>query len=324
MNIPKNTSNAFFSSIKIVAAFNELLVAPLSDFPDEEGPIVIVLDALDECGDVESRRTLLQLLAEGTAGLPSFVRILVTSREMADLSHAFTGRGHILTLNLNLESDNRKDVLSFIESRLEDKTNMQELSLPSNRPKPKEIQALADRAAGLFIWASTACQFIDSHDPRIRLEMLLRTGIKGNAQAALDKLYKTALESAGNWKDDVFCSDFSAITGAILVARNPISPETIDKLLALNERPSLRRLGCVLHFTNQTGPVRILHPSFADFLSHKDRCATSYIDTFHHNKFLAIRCVDHLDERLKENICNLTLTQVVPNSIVPHLHDDGR
>jgi hypothetical protein len=137
---------------------------------------------------------------------------------------------------------------------------------------------------------------------------------------ALDGLYKTALKATGILDDDEFCSDFRAVMGIILVARNPISYQTIDELLSLDS-PSLYtidKLGCVLRWSD-TEPVRTLHPSFAEFLTTLKRCNREalYIDTSVHNFNVAIHCIHHLNRVLKKNFSNLTLSMMPVETTIP-------
>jgi hypothetical protein len=66
-------------------------------------------------------------------------------------------------------------------------------------------------------------------------------------------------------------------------------------------------LGSVL---SQGETIRVLHPSFADFLLARNRCerAVWFFDHTVHNRELAIRCLDRLESVLKRNICNLTVS----------------
>jgi hypothetical protein len=91
-------------------------------------------------------------------------------------------------------------------------------------------------------------------------------------------------------------------------------------LLSL-ETPSrdiISRLGCVLHWS-ETEPVRILHPSFADFLSDRLRCGSDlwHVDTVLHNRLLAVHCLSHLNTVLRRNICDLVLSQAIVNEVLP-------
>ena len=108
--------------------------------------------------------------------------------------------------------------------------------------------------------------------------------------------------------------------GTILTARNPISDKAIDRLLSL-ETPSryiISRLGCVLHWS-ETEPVRILHPSFADFLSDRLRCGSDlwHINAVLHNRLLAVHCISHLNTVLRRNICDLVLSQAIVDEVLP-------
>jgi hypothetical protein len=179
---------------------------------------------------------------------------------------------------------------------------------------------LAERACGLFIWASTACRFINAYSPQKRLDILLQDDVNSKPQLALDALYKTALKATGILDDEEFRSDFRAVMGIILVARNPVSYQTIDTLLSADPSSlyTIEKLGCVLRCSN-TEPVGILHPSFADFLKTPQCCnyKALYIDTSMHNHSLAIRCIHHLNGVLKKNISNLALSMMPVKNTLP-------
>jgi len=62
--------------------FTKLLLAPLAAIAKlhSKGPIIIILDALDEHGDSKSRQSVVALMAKEFARLHSGLRFLVTSR----------------------------------------------------------------------------------------------------------------------------------------------------------------------------------------------------------------------------------------------------
>jgi len=68
------------------------------------------------------------------------------------------------------------DILSFLRSRMTEIRSIHTLLLLAHDwPGGAAVSALAERATGLFVWASTACRFIaESHDPRTSLNILLR------------------------------------------------------------------------------------------------------------------------------------------------------
>src|SRR5882724_970394 len=61
------------STPPIHTQFTELLLDPLTAVAKMQcqGPIIIILDALDECGDADSRQSLVALLAKEFAKLPT-------------------------------------------------------------------------------------------------------------------------------------------------------------------------------------------------------------------------------------------------------------
>jgi hypothetical protein len=180
-------------------------------------------------------------------------------------------------------------------------------------PGEECIQKLAGRASGLFVWASTASRFIDGHDPRRRMDIILDDhAASGGAEHALDALYRQALQSARSWDDDNFIADFNAILGIVLVAQRPLSSDAIDLLLdAPYNRPSnhtISQLGCILQ---QNPTVRLLHPSFADFLMTRSRCGRDvwFFDPVSHHRTLSFQCWRRLNVVLKRNLCNLSLSK---------------
>ncbi|KIM86453.1 hypothetical protein PILCRDRAFT_326973 [Piloderma croceum F 1598] len=182
-----------------------------------------------------------------------------------------------------------------------------QLSFPEDWPGDEAIGHLTERAFGLFVWASTAVEFIRrAHYPANRLKALLQGEPTSGAMTALGALYKTALEDAGKWDDHEFVEDFRAIMGIVLAARSSLSISAIDLLLGIPSANTIALLGCLLI---QHPTVRVLHPSFADFITHTDpRTYPWVIDAPSRNFYLALACLERLHLSLKQNMCNLTLS----------------
>jgi hypothetical protein len=303
--------------------FTKLLIEPLRSLQtfQSEGPIVVVLDALDECGNADDRRLLLRALAEKSSNLPSVLRVVIASRPDHDIRNHLEPKRNVLSHKLNIDSDDtRNDIEAFFRHQL--MIIAQNNFIPSSIDWPgrPRINALVQRAAGLFIWASTACKFIDAYDPEQRLRLLLQTDITSTAESALDQLYITALQSAGDWTDTIFSADFRAIVGSILVLRNPLSATALNDLLPLDghrhPQHAISRLGCVLY---NNAVIHILHPSFADFLTNRLRCESDvwFIDIASHNLRVTLHCLDRLDSFLRRNQCDLTLSPVPADIRLP-------
>lgn len=272
---------------------------------------MVVLDALDECGNAETRRVLLDLLAEQSNRLPAL--FVFTTRPLQDICGCFEDRDHILLQDLDITThQNHDDISTFLNHRLRKiQKKYPSLRRRNDWPGDERFLKLVHKASGLFIWASTACRFIDQHPVDSRLQIILQGTSASTAHDTLDALYRTALEDAGSWDNPEFVSDFRAVLGFVLVARRPLSGDNIISLLNNSVTEGcidvVSQLGCVLQFNPK---ARFLHPSFADFLYHRHRCGI--LDWFfeeprlHHS--LALRCIQNLDSVLKENLCGMTLS----------------
>jgi hypothetical protein len=287
-------------------------------------PAVVLLDALDECGDPRARQHLLAILAKETAGLGSVLRFIVTSRAEynSDIRNAFENQVHIIPCELDITSDvNTMDILLYSWHHAKETRNANQYPrLPADWPGEHVIQELGTRASGLFLWAATAWAFVNSYYPQQRLEMLLHGYAPYIAETTLDALYRIVLESAGAWQDENFVHGFRLILGTVIALKDPLSSTAIDRLLDLpSDQPSLHtisRLGCVL---SQSPTVRVLHLSFADFLCNRARCGRDiwFFDAVAHNQHIAMRCLQILNGTLRRNICNLTLSADMDTEVLP-------
>jgi hypothetical protein len=134
-------------------------------------PLVLVIDALDECKPPAEIELVLVLLLE-TSGLtlpqaadeaaPPQLRIYVTSRPEIEV------RSGLYNMSA---SQRRRDILHLIEPLVVNNvigrffqyslaTLMLEPPLVQGRRDEDVVRRLAEKADGLFIWAATACRFI--------------------------------------------------------------------------------------------------------------------------------------------------------------------
>ncbi|TCD61368.1 POC1 centriolar protein [Steccherinum ochraceum] len=262
----------------LVEQFAILILEPLRALPEEYRatgePLVIVLDGLNECGDARSRKELLFVLSQKTTQLPSWLRIIVTSREERDIVDAFESSPNIRSQGLDISTESNKlDIMLYIREAMrrirESKT---ELPL-ENWPGDDAIQALSDKAAGLFIWAAIACAYDDGHDPVSRLETILRGSMR---HQQLDELYLTILQMLGDWTDDSFATAFQDIVGAVVAAEEPLTDMIIDQVL---DRPptqpaihTIKSLLCILT-VQEDRVLQIIHDSFEDFITNSNAAA---------------------------------------------------
>ena len=304
--------------------FEVLLLNPLRRVVNAiTGPIVIVLDALDECGNAEQRRDLLQLLKIDFARLPPKVRILVTSRPEEDIMEDLQSKSHVRHVELQHETDRSKlDVGLYIKRGMMDALGKR---APNMQSLEEKIQALTDAADGLFIWASTAVKMVLDADDRVhKLESLVKdiqlVGVNG-----IDGLYAAALVACGiSWQEPRSRERFSSILGLVLFAKEAMAVEVIEAILGLDAdmaELTLGRLKSVLSY-GYGKPVRLHHSSFADYLSSPKRSGSFpwHIDETKHKQNVAVHCFDVMGKTLRFNMCDIE-SSFLPNSEVPGLKE---
>jgi hypothetical protein len=175
------------------------------------GPIIIAMDALDECGDADSRKGLVSLLSNEFHKLPPVFRFLITSRPDSDIADHFREQSSII--KMHLETSITADIHVYIRSRMEEIRKRHKLEW--QWPGVPAIQILIEYSEGLFIWASTATKFLEGHGPKTKLEFLLQRNPKAGSN--LDQLFEDALRTSGSWDDPDFAGDARAVLAAIVL-----------------------------------------------------------------------------------------------------------
>ena len=85
-----------------------------------QGPIVVVIDAPDECGDSISRQTLLALLAQELAKLPAAFRFLIASRAESDIVEALKVQPNMVQMELSITTDsNAEDIHMLLRNEMD-------------------------------------------------------------------------------------------------------------------------------------------------------------------------------------------------------------
>ncbi|RDB19739.1 hypothetical protein Hypma_013220 [Hypsizygus marmoreus] len=247
------------------------------------GPILLVIDALDECGDPNTRDKLLLILSQETLQLPENFRILITSRPEKDIVDAFQNQAYILQKNTDRIKDTNTDIGKFIDLQLE----KQKKSLEKKWPNRLWHSKMVAKSEGLFQWAATACLFIkrNGSSPAEDLESLLSS--QGNN---LDALYFTILKNIFDIKDTGIMNNVRSILGKVLALKEPLSLFAICQLLHPHHEEDtikavLQPLGSLLSgVTEEDISIRPLHASFQDFLRSKNRSKIFCIDLTQDNE----------------------------------------
>ncbi|KAJ3080404.1 hypothetical protein HK102_003084, partial [Quaeritorhiza haematococci] len=308
--------------------FEELVVKPLQMIECEpQEKVVIVLDALDECGRPrQGRRTkLLNILANMCRRMPSFVRFFVTGRPEDDL---LTILDRLDARELKpIEENNIRDLEVYARFRL--KNHFVSAAVDSDNDVDggnleKGVECLVRKANGLFVWMRLACDHIKAKDPgrdedTLRLIDSLDPKLDGiYSKSLLDALAATSNNS--DLEDDCQLteSDFQRVMGTMSVLKGPLTQKSLARFLEMDES----RLAVVLQrfrflvSIHQNGVVSFMHKTVAEFLTDRARCTDTrfFIDTRVFTLLVAERCLELLtstesdeDSRdvLRVNMCDL-------------------
>jgi hypothetical protein len=313
--------------------WNQLIFRPLSQLiaGSVPSPFVIVIDALDECEEERDIRSILQLLAEiKNLGATRF-RVFLTSRPETPVRLGFRTMLGIIHHDLVLHDVSRAavdhDITIFLRDKFREMREEFEY-LPAGWPGEDKIERLAQKADGLFIYAATVCRFINGDEQWSQqnlLDIVLPDAGSGQFPEwahdvpsksptwELDEIYTQILQRSLNEVQDGRDKDqllqtLKLVVGSLALLAEPLPAATLANLLQIRSETvnlRVRHLHSVLKVPqSQNQPIRLLHPSFRDFLVNKDRCSDPnfWVDEKQAHRTLAERCIQLMSASLKQNI----------------------
>ncbi|KAK7059348.1 hypothetical protein R3P38DRAFT_3522314 [Favolaschia claudopus] len=113
-------------------------------------PVVIIIDALDECLDPASRRALVSLIAIDMKRLHPAFRLLITSRPDLDIVRALSSQSHITAHQLEIGTeDATRDIQLYLRQRmreLSERCGVENSRWPAEHDlnPPRRLQQLLD------------------------------------------------------------------------------------------------------------------------------------------------------------------------------------
>ena len=303
-----------------------LVLRPLTmtEVNSVQSPLLLIIDALDECEDERDVKEILRLLA-AAGSLPAIqLRILVTSRPEIPIRLGFRKMAGILHRDLVLHNVPREIIDHDITIYFRDELEHIELT-------EQTIRRLIEKAGGLFIWAATACRFIKEGKrvANTRLSLILEGGnSERNPEKELDNIYTRILLNSisGDYNEEEkveLFELFRKIVGAIVILFDPLSADALARLLNMPKAAvdqTLSDLHSVLEIPErQPYPIRLLHPSFRDFLLSKERCQNPqfWLDEKQVHGDMAKSCLQLMSDSLRMDMCDLG----VPGALVNDLAD---
>ncbi|PAV14694.1 nucleotide-binding-oligomerization-domain like receptor [Pyrrhoderma noxium] len=313
----KKSGNLGSSNLK--AKFDILLQQPLSAVATEVGhPVLIVLDALDECGTPELRQSLLHVLRDCLPALPANFRVIITSRPDEGIDTLISSSRFRVKV-LDQHSDESKvNVKTYIKFQFDQMRSSRKLKVPSDCDWDNSIQTLSESADGLFIWASTAVRFVEGE--RSSRYRCFHNLVCNATSLKLNELYTTILFQVSKWSEGDQ-ETLRNIFSLILFAKRPLLDREINEILDVEMDVTSNLLSYFRSLVRyeEGQPIRIYHASFYDYLISCEGSAW-YIDVEVERAHVTRRCLEQMGDLLRYNICNIP-SSFVSNSDVTDLDE---
>ncbi|KAK7735396.1 hypothetical protein SLS63_003866 [Diaporthe eres] len=336
-----------------------LIARPLSSLDDQTFlPIrlVIVVDALDECIKRTEAEELLSMLATLKDLHQVQLRLLITSRSEKHILGSFENLSKTLHRSMLLdkikphtEGESIKDDITFYLSHTLEKI-AETHGVAKDWIDQANINKLSKKADGLFIYAVTACRFLDAedfHDEEARQERLDQIfqdysetddsdsekddwGVDA-PQNKVDEIYLTVLSFPDHKRmpprmREKTYEGMRMTLGFLAVLFEPVTTSSFENLLpplpvALAQL--LKKLHSIVGVPrDEKSTLDLVHLSFRDFILSKKRSKQLKfrVDETGMHKEVFNRCLEIMSSKLCRDICGLvmpgTMASEVPKSRV--------
>ncbi|KAK3175410.1 hypothetical protein K4F52_010288 [Lecanicillium sp. MT-2017a] len=276
--------------------FDKIILQPLSLIQRKE-PIVIIVDALDECDEENDVKLMIYLVSRAKTLNSVQLKVFLTSRP--DLPprlgfKAIEGKYQDVILHEIPKLVVEHDISLFLENELSQIRHDYNKTVPDNRqlskdwPPRSKITILVEKAIPLFIFAATVCRFIGDRKlgtPDSQLTKVLQPR-PGHHLSKLGSTYLPVLnnlivDSSAEQHVEIL-QRFRYIIGSVIILASPLSTTALARMLDLPRDEIDSKLD-VLHSvlsvpSSPHKPVRLLHQSFRDFLLKKTEENAFWVD----------------------------------------------
>ncbi|KAJ7584224.1 hypothetical protein C8J56DRAFT_1054786 [Mycena floridula] len=254
----------------------------------------------------------LAILKNQVPKLPGNVRVFVTSRQDEKIMESLPQSPHVRHHSMEIEGKaNMHDIGIYIRYRL---TKIAKAKKFGNWPTEAQILKFQLKSEGLFIWASTICEFLASSfitrtKPEFESILQDHSPVGLEPFKKMEALYDVIIDRCFSTRTESLF--YQGIIGAVMAAKVPLSMsalqalidwklETLDVTGFIRQSP-IRTL--LMGHHDETTPIRILHLSFRDYLTDPGRSVgQSFIDEKHHSARLALHCIEVMNREFIKDI----------------------
>lgn len=274
VNIENLTMSSVSAEDAFVLAIREPLAILASRQPDAR--VVILVDALDEALVYSGQTNIVTLLAQ-TAGLPSNVRFLLTSRQEPRVENEFLDADGLYVSAEEHNARNHNDIRHYVTAQFRTAPSLTMLqTLHSPEKAQKEIDAIVEKADGNFRYITFLLG--EMEDGRRQLSGLrgLPNGLEGLYYQSLDRLVR---QGERRWRND-----YAPIFGILSVSQDALTLLQLSALTGQGENVLWDRLIELQQFVEEVIPTgkemdgeqedvesvyRLYHQSVADFFGNR-------------------------------------------------------
>ena len=246
-----------------VTAFRQLVVEPARAIEPPAVPHLVIVDALDEAATREGE-TIVDLIAAHAAALPAWLRLVVTSRPEAGITARLKG---LEPFELAASrSENRDDIDAYLAARLG--------ALGSGTATATAATALADRAAGNFLYAKMAADALESGTLTIADLHSLPAGIDAFFSVAFAKAFPDP---------QAYLAEIAPVLRPLAVAYAPVPFAVLQAASGLDASGLNLRLRRLRSYIRVEGPgdaatYALYHRSLGDWLRDRDLASAYWCD----------------------------------------------
>ncbi|KAL6696242.1 hypothetical protein J3F84DRAFT_408111 [Trichoderma pleuroticola] len=318
------TLNPRIGHLNLYNQWEKLVLEPLGLLASSsvQQPLLIVVDALDECDDEKDVGMLIGCFASTITTIKEIpIRIFVTSRPELPIHLTLSRVSINLRENFTLHSIEQAivdgDLRIYYQHHLSQLS--QRYTWNQHIILDDVIWSLVGKTHGLFIYAATACRFIKEggrNSERRLLDLSAPESSASKAEKELDNIYTTVLESSfrtelSSIEAVELQPEFQKIVGSVVVLFDTFAlTDLVDIINEQKERVEsmLNNLRSVLDISeDDRSQISILHPSFRDFLLDPGRCSHKAFrisaKVVHYDLFE--RCLAIMHGSLPKDICKL-------------------
>ncbi|KAJ4245749.1 hypothetical protein NW762_013873 [Fusarium torreyae] len=316
--------------------------------------LVVVVDALDECAKSSEAEKLVGMLAEQLKALRRVqLRLLITSRSEGHITKSFAQLAEDLYRSVRLEKIRppvegdliKDDITKYLLDRMS--SIAKKHGVKEGDISESIIAQLSRRSDGLFIYAATACRFLDANDfdneeaRQERLDLILQSSSESDGSGSDDSETDDWADNAPQNKvDDIYRKVLSfpdrgmgpktrkktyesmeMVLGFLVVLFEPVAMVSLKEFLPSEAGVMdklLKNLRAIVNVPDGDSlPLELIHLSFRDFILSRKRSKELKFrveeNCMHQEAFN--RCLGIMSSMLCQDICGLVWPGTIDSEI---------